>query len=133
MLTSVARGDLAAVDAGLGDMAVVASRVGQRHSIFSWVLTWNSAWRAHVAGRLDEAEALARGAADLGQASGQPDALAFLADQLAAIRFEQGRISEHGAACSNSVVSTHPGLPLFRAWLGLAYCDAGPHARRARC
>ena len=124
VLTAVWSADLPAVDAGLTDMRSVTERVGKRHPILSWVVTWYSAWRAHLAGRLDEAETLAQRSAELGQASGQPDALVFLADQLSAIRFQQGRISEM-VPLLERVVSTHPGLPLFRAWLGLAYCDAG--------
>ncbi len=124
VLTSVWSGDLAAVDAGLADMRSVTERVGKRHPILSWVVTWYSAWRAHLAGRLDEAETLAQRAAEMGEASGQPDAMAFLADQLSAIRFRQGRISEM-VPLLERVVSTHTGLPFFRAWLGLAYCESG--------
>jgi DNA-binding SARP family transcriptional activator len=124
VLTSVWSADLAAIDAGLSDMRSVTERVGKRHPILSWVVTWYSAWRAHLGGELEEAEMLARRAAELGKASGQPDAIVFETDELAAIRYRQGRISEMTSLLER-VVSTHPGLPLFRGWLGLAYCDAG--------
>ena len=123
-LTSVWRADLASIDTGLSEMAAVTEWVGKRHPILSWIVTWYSAWRAHLGGRLEEAETLARRAAELG--SDQPDAIVFLADQLAAIRWEQGRLAEH-LPMLEKVVSTHPGLPLFRAWLALTYCDLGRH------
>ena len=69
--------------------ATVTERVGKRHPILSWVVTWYSAWRAHLAGRLDEAEALAQRAAELAAASGNRTRCAFLADQLAAIRSDK--------------------------------------------
>ena len=123
-LTSVWRADLGSIDAALGEMAAVTARVGKRHPILAWVTTWYSAWRAHLGGDLEEAERLARRAAELGRA--QPDASAFLADQLAAVRWDQGRLPEL-VPVLETVVSDHPGLPLFRAWLSLAEADAGRH------
>jgi hypothetical protein len=109
-------------------MAAVTARVGKRHPILAWVTTWYRAWREHLAGRLDAAERLARHAADIGRA--QPDASAFLADQLAAIRWDQGRLPELVPALED-VVSAHPGLRLFGAWLSLAEAEAG-RAQAAR-
>jgi hypothetical protein len=77
----------------------------------------------------DEAPRLARRAAELGRA--QPDASAFLADQLAAIRWDQGRLPEL-VPMLEEVVSAHPGLRLFGAWLSLGEADGGrPDAARA--
>lgn len=120
--TAVWQADLVGVDAALEEMVAITARVGKRHPIWSWAVAWYSTWRAHLAGRLDEAERLALRAADLGKA--QPDARAFLADQLAAIRWDQGRLPEL-VPLLREVVSTYPGLALFKAWLALAVTHAG--------
>jgi hypothetical protein len=82
--------DLPAVDRGLRTITALAERVGQ--PILRWIVLWYGSWRAHVAGRLEEAEALAFQAAEVGTASGQPDAQAFLAGQLVPLRWDQGRL-----------------------------------------
>ena len=107
-LTSVWRADLGSIDAALGEMAAVTARVGKRHPILAWVTTWYSAWRAHLGGDLEEAERLARRAAELGRA--QPDASAFLADQLAAVRWDQGRLPELVPRAGNRCIRS-PGSP----------------------
>ena len=130
VLTSVWSADLPSVDAALAEMAAITARVGKRHRILPWVLTWYSVWRAHLAGRLDEAERLAHDAAEL--ASTEPDANTILADQLAAIRWDQGRLAELVPNLENAV-SRQSGLLLFEAWLSLAVVDAGrPDEGRAR-
>ena len=47
-----------------------------------------------VGGSIDEAEALAQRAAELGVAAGQPDALTIYGAKLVLIRYQQGRLSE---------------------------------------
>lgn len=55
-----------------------------------WFVGLQGAGRSLLAGQLEEAERLAQGALELGQSSGQPEALSFFVWQLAVIRFEQG-------------------------------------------
>ena len=128
-LTSVWRADLGSIDAALGEMAAVTARVGKRHPILAWVTTWYSAWRAHLGGDLEEAERLARRAAELGRA--QPDASAFLADQLAAVRWDQGRLPELVPRAGNRCIRS-PGSPPLPRMAVLAEADGGrPEAARA--
>jgi len=122
VLTSVWTADLAAADRALARMRAIAERIGQPTLL--WIVTWYGSWRAHLAGDLDQAEALAHRAAELGTASGQPDAAAFLAEQLVTIAWDRGCLHEHIANLEQAV-QANPGLPVFRAWLTLAYCEAG--------
>ena len=120
ILVSMWGADLPAADRGLRTIAALAERVGQ--PILRWIALWYGSWRAHLAGRLDEAEALAFQAAEVGTASGQPDAQAFLAGQLVPLRWDQGRMEELVPLLAGAL-EANPGLPIFRAWLALAHCE----------
>jgi DNA-binding SARP family transcriptional activator len=128
VLTSMWAGDIERVDLGLETMGRIVDRVGQ--PILRWVRLWYGAWRAHLAADLDEAEGLALAAAQVGAESGQPDAAAFYANQHTTIQWERGRLGE-SVPLLEGAVAANPGLPVFRAWLALAQCEAGdPQAAR---
>jgi class 3 adenylate cyclase/tetratricopeptide (TPR) repeat protein len=114
-------GDLAEVDRQLENLARLTHEVRQPHLV--WAQTVDAAWRAHLAGRLAEAEQLATEAYETGTAGGHVDALMYYACQLLAIRFDQGRLGEL-VALVEQAVADNPGLPAFRAILALAYCEA---------
>jgi DNA-binding SARP family transcriptional activator len=120
VLTSMWAADIDRVDRGLATMQEIADRVGQ--PILRWIRLWYGSWRAYVAGRLDEAAALAVEAAVVGVASGQPDAEAFRADQLMPITWDRGGLGD-AIPLLEGAVAANPGLPVFSAWLALAYCE----------
>jgi ATP/maltotriose-dependent transcriptional regulator MalT len=121
VLVSMWGADLPAADRGLRTMVAIAERVGQ--PILRWIALWYGSWRAHLAGRLDEAEGLATQAAEVGMASGMPDAQAFFAGQIVPLRFDQGRMEELIPLLAGAL-EANPGLPIFRAWLALAHCES---------
>jgi DNA-binding SARP family transcriptional activator len=129
ILVSMWGADLEAADRGLRTITALAERVGQ--PILRWIALWYGSWRAHLAGRLDEAEALAFQAAEVGTASGMPDAQAFLAGQLVPLRWDQGRMEELVPLLAGAL-EANPGLEIFRAWLALAHveCDRPEEAER---
>jgi tetratricopeptide (TPR) repeat protein len=122
ILVSMWSGEIEATDRALASNAAIAERVGQ--PLLRWVVLWYGSWRAHLAGRLDEAEALAVGAAQVGTAAGQADAQVFLVGQLVHIRWDQGRLEELVPLLAGAL-EQNPGLPIFRAWLALASCEHG--------
>jgi DNA-binding SARP family transcriptional activator len=121
-LTSVWSGDLVGVDDGLATMQGVADRVEQ--PILRWIRLWYGSWRAYLAGDLDKAVALAHLAAEVGVASGQPDAEAFRMDQMLPVLRDRGELSGM-VPLLEQVVADQPGLPVFGAWLSVALADDG--------
>jgi DNA-binding SARP family transcriptional activator len=121
-LTSVWSADLAGVDEGLATMQRVADRVEQ--PILRWIQLWYGSWRAYLAGNLDTAAALARSAAEIGVASGQPDAEAFQMDQMLPILWDRGELAGM-VPLLEQLVTNHPGLPVFGAWLSVALAEVG--------
>jgi hypothetical protein len=97
-----------------------------------WQAAYNDANLALALGQLDQAEELATKALELGQRSGQPDALPVFAAQLASLRFDQGRLGEL-VPLIEQVLTEHAGITGFRALLALARCEQQEpeHARRA--
>jgi hypothetical protein len=128
VLTSMWAADIERAERGLETMEQIADRVGQ--PILRWIRLWYGAWRAHLAAELDEAERLAIAAWQVGSDGQQPDADAFCANQRTTIMWDRGQL---GAAVPllEEAAAAHPGLPVFRAWLALAHCEAGdPDAAR---
>lgn len=129
VLTSVWSADIAEIDRGLATMQEIADRVGQ--PILRWIRLWYGSWRAYLAGDLNEAERLAIEAGEVGTRSEQPDAQAFSMNQLMPVAWDRGRLGE-AIPLLEQVAAQHSGLPVFRAWLALAYCEQGdlPEASR---
>lgn len=100
----------------------IAGRLGDPTA--DWLSACSVSLRHILLGRLEEAESEAERAATLGQASGQPDALAFHASQIASIRWQQGRLGEL-TPLLDSALEHSPGLPGFRGLVALARVAAG--------
>jgi DNA-binding SARP family transcriptional activator len=96
-----------------------------------WMAGYDHSNEALMAGRLDDAERLANAAYELGQASGQPDALLILAAQLMVIRFEQGRLGETIDLVEQSL-EQNPRITGFRSVLALGYCEERRYEEAAR-
>lgn len=118
----VEAGRLAQAERAIARLTELASRFGDPTT--RWLNLQDRASMAMIHGGLAEAEALTNEALALGTESGQPDALAFYASQIVAIRWEQGRLAELGPLVAQAV-SANPGIPGFRAALALAYADGG--------
>ena len=85
--------DIASVDTDLAMLSSLAAQVRHVPRIDGYVLTYR-AMRAHFAGDLTAAEALADEALAIGRRSNNPDAPLNHAAQIVAIRIEQGRLGE---------------------------------------
>jgi class 3 adenylate cyclase len=82
---------------------------------------------ALLRGALEEAEALAEKAAEVGNSAGEPDANMVYAAQITAVRLEQGRGSEI-VGLLEEAAEANPGLPGFRAALASTLAGLGRHA-----
>jgi class 3 adenylate cyclase/tetratricopeptide (TPR) repeat protein len=101
--------DVAEADRCLEANQRLAADLGQ--PTLRWFVDLQRAGRSLLAGRLEEAERLAHDALELGQSSGQPEALSFFVWLQAAIRYEQGRLGEvldpiRQAAADHPLIST---------------------------
>ena len=76
----------------LDNMRALSHRLGQ--PTMQWATTFGEVSDALMTGDPDRAERLATAALEFGGASGQPDAFAIFASQLAWTRFQQGRLGE---------------------------------------
>ena len=100
----------------------IASRLADQTA--QWLTACSQALRVAISGRLDEAEALTMEAMALGRDGDQPDALPFFASQIAAIRWQQGRLPELMPVLVEAL-EHHPGLPAFRSLLALGHALGG--------
>ena len=75
-----------------------------------------------VAGRLDEAEAIAEEILEIGMASGQPDTLTLYGSVLLSARREQGRIEEV-IELLVPLAAANPNMPIVRANLAAMYME----------
>jgi DNA-binding SARP family transcriptional activator len=103
----------------------LAAAIGQ--PTLRWTVAWVSSVRALLVGDAAGAEALALEALQLGNDTGQPDAVAIFGGQLLEIRHHQGRSAELVGLIAQTVVD-NPGIPAFRAALARAQCYAGQEA-----
>ena len=95
-------------DRCLDTYEAVATDLGQ--PFLRWSAAYLRSGRCFVAGELARAEAHAVAAHELGEATGQPDATAFFAQQLGPIRLEQGRPEEaRGTAVGSGHHQPGPG------------------------
>ena len=85
---------------------------------------WAQGWPHALAGRYEEAERAAERALRESMSSGQPDAFAFYGAQLAAIRWDQGRLPELAEAIAAHAAGPD-GLPAHRALAAVALLEAG--------
>jgi hypothetical protein len=127
-LASLEAGEMEAADDALERKAALAERIGR--PVMRWEARFQRSARAYLAGRLDEAEALAGEAAQVGR--DQPDSGAIYAAQIVAIRYDQGRLGEFADLFAD-VAARNEGLSTFQAALALMYCelDLPEDARRA--
>ena len=125
-VTVVQAGDVAGADRCLQTLRALTDRLGQPRLRF--VLGTQEAWRAQLAGRLEEAERLADAASALGMEAGEPDALSLYAAQLGSIRWQQGRLRELGDLLAQ-IVDEAPGVAVFGAMQALAELEAGREQR----
>jgi hypothetical protein len=94
------------------------------HPIAHWFTAILSSTMAGLLGRLEEAEAFAAEAFELGTASGQPDAMFVRESQLAPIRFDQGRMEETRPVWE-MFARELPRVPACRGVLTLAQSETG--------
>jgi tetratricopeptide (TPR) repeat protein len=113
-------GRIADVDVLLEEAAGIAQEVQQ--PMLEWVLTFNRAMRACIAGGTDEAERLATLALEIATETGQPDGFSFYGSQLMAIRRFEGR-SEEVLPIIAQVAADNPAMSVFRAVLAANQCE----------
>ena len=87
-----------------------------------WFARFHRSWVELLVGRIGEAERLALEALQVGNDTGQPDALPVFVAQLAMIRRDQGRLDELVDTIARAVAD-NPGIPGFGILLALVYCD----------
>lgn len=90
---------------------------------YGWVSRFNRAWRALLAGRLEDAERLVGEALQLGTECGQPDAVIVFAGQLGMVRYDQGRLGEM-EELGAELAAASPGFAVIRPFLALIHCEA---------
>jgi class 3 adenylate cyclase len=108
------------VEERLAELDSWAEALGQPG--LGWYPRFHRSWYELLAGRLAESEELALEALQIGNDSGQPDAIAVFVAQLAMIRRDQGRLEELVDPVAQQVAE-NPGIPGFRALLALCYCE----------
>jgi len=107
-------------------LAALAGELGQplyRHSALAWRGVW-----AHLGGRFEVAERLARESLRIAQRAGAPEARGFFIAQLFAVRREQGRLTELLPALERLAAAGPDGLA-WGAVLPLALLEAGEPER----
>jgi tetratricopeptide (TPR) repeat protein len=119
----------------LAEMWRIPDELGQ--PVLRWYAGFHASCLEHVAGRLESAEQAALDALQIGNDSGQPEAIPIYATLLVSVRRDQGRLDEVVDLVAQQVEAC-PGIPGFRAMLALCYCeldrpdDARPHFRVLR-
>jgi hypothetical protein len=88
------------------------------------MVRWVTVGHVFRAGRIDEADRIAREALEIGEVSGQPDARFIFLTQQAVIRFEQGRLGELQPELS-AMWAGLPSVPGGAALVAAAYCQRG--------
>jgi tetratricopeptide (TPR) repeat protein len=111
------RGDLVEVDKNIDVRIRIAAETG-----LAWSAASHAAWRELLAGHIEEAEQAADEAFQIASESGDPNALAFYAGQICAIRRDQGRLGEI-IELIEQTVAENPQFPAYRAALALGLCE----------
>ncbi|HEY3241220.1 MAG TPA: AAA family ATPase, partial [Acidimicrobiia bacterium] len=115
-----AAGRMDEVDERLAEIDRLVDALGQ--PALGWYARFHRSWCELLAGRVAESERFALKALQLGNDSGQPDAIAVFVAQLAMVRRDQGRFDELVDPVARQVAD-NPGIPGFRALLALCYCE----------
>ena len=121
---------LALLEAGQIDglsPALEAARVESAHldqPSLRWPMLMGEALDRQVRGSLDEAEAAANDALQVGLSSGQPDAMGGYGMQLITVRFMQGRMAEM-VPLLEQTREAFAAVAATRAGLALGYTEAG--------
>jgi tetratricopeptide (TPR) repeat protein len=123
-------GDLEQVRLEHAELERVAEDLQQplhRHSSLAWRCVWTG-----LAGRFEEAEAVAHECLGLAEHAGDAEARAHFTAQLVAVRREQGRLHELLPEIER-LAGDEPAAAAWRSLLPLAYLDAGErtHAQAA--
>jgi tetratricopeptide (TPR) repeat protein len=113
-------GDLDGFDASLARMTELLEAVPQ--PIMRWRVTFTEMPRAIIGGRLEEADALAIRAFQ--ESGGSADGLTIFGNQIANVRWEQGRMHELVDLLAQAVTD-NPAIPGFKAGHAAALCSAG--------
>src|SRR5207253_826654 len=104
----------------LAEFDAIADALAQ--PVLRWYTLFQRSWAELLVGRIAESERLALEALQLGNDTGQPDAIAIFVAQLAMIRRDQGRLDELVDAVARQVTD-NPGIPGFGILLALCHCE----------
>ena len=115
-------GDLTGAAAEINALSQMAQRLKQ--PFYLWVATFMRAMVAQATGRLEEAEALAGEALELGRQAQEPDAMVTFGIQLAQIRIEQGRPRDVLASARASAEHA-PSMKVWRCCVALLHAQLG--------
>ncbi len=100
----------------------LAGRLGQPY--YRWYVDTFHALRAFLAGRFDDCERLAQGAAEVGQRAQNQNVMQILGIQIFAVRREQGRLAELTQAI-RGFIDLYPKIPGWGAALAVACAESG--------
>ncbi len=115
-------GDIAAVAAGVAQMAAIAE--ARHNPLQSWWVLLCRCLLAAFAGQYAEAERLSIEAATVGQRLGQPAAEAYRLGQLSLLYWRSGRLAELEPDV-RAGMARFPGLVTLRAVLALTFATSG--------
>jgi tetratricopeptide (TPR) repeat protein len=118
MITSGELGDFEAVDRALDVMGERCEKVGA--PALRWTHLWARSARERVAGRLEEAQALAERAAEIIE----PDTFMIYAAQMAGINYERGH-SDESLDLMEAAAEDFPGISGFKPAVALARIHGG--------
>ncbi|MBI1818342.1 MAG: AAA family ATPase [Deltaproteobacteria bacterium] len=129
MSASREAGDIAGSDRQLAILAELNDELGL--PVRRWSLKQDQATRALLDGRAADAERLIAEGFEIGQASGQPDALLIYSAQVSDLRRMQGRLDELEPLIEHALTD-YPGVSGVRATVAALYCelDRDEDARR---
>lgn len=118
-------GDIAAFDSEIEAYATLASEL--REPAHLWFATMLRATRALLAGRLEEADQLARDALDIGERGRSEEAAQYFAMQRFTVVRERGRLEELDELepTLRGFAQRYPMLPFYRAALALMHAERG--------
>jgi class 3 adenylate cyclase len=119
---AIESGDADELAAHLPKAEALAAEVGQ--PTFRWMVGWLTSARLLLAGSVGDAETAVSANLALGTETGQPDAERLYLLQLAAVRYEQGRLGELEPKLSE-LSARLPAIPQLASLAALAACQLG--------
>jgi class 3 adenylate cyclase/tetratricopeptide (TPR) repeat protein len=122
-------GDLEEVDRCLSISETLAQQLGQ--PTFAWGHNFLSSTRAQIAGEVDHAEQFANMALQIGNESGEADALLLFGTQFMLVHWQRGTVGNL-IPLIEQAVADNPGVPGLPAGLAVAHAEQDMHhaARR---